>query len=111
MRVCLSAPLGLQIRLPLSLRILTGNMGSRPVWNASTSPSVNTKTGFNFAYERDKTALEHYEAPRYVALAVRHWLEMRFPERFTEVRKQFHATIEALEGRLRALGEALPPSE
>jgi len=30
MRVCLSAPLGLQIRLPLSLRILTGNMGSRP---------------------------------------------------------------------------------
>src|SRR5262245_6761939 len=30
MRVCLSAPLSLQLRLPLSLRILTGNTGSRP---------------------------------------------------------------------------------
>src|SRR5712691_11601673 len=44
-------------------------------------------TGFNFAYEREKTALENYQAHRYIALEVSHWLEARFPERFEEVRK------------------------
>jgi hypothetical protein len=39
MRVCLSAPLSLQLRLPVSLCILTGNMGSRPRDNLQALPA------------------------------------------------------------------------
>ncbi len=62
-------------------------------------------TGFNFAYEREKTALENYQAHRYIALEVSHWLEARFPERFEEVRKQFAAKLEPIERSLRELGK------
>ena len=60
--------------------------------------------GFNFSYEREKTALENYQAHRYIALTVSHWLEARFPERFAEVRKQFDAKLEAIDRSLRGLG-------
>ena len=59
--------------------------------------------GFNFSYEREKTALENYQEHRYIALTVSHWLEARFPERFAEVRKQFDAKLEAIDRSLRGV--------
>ena len=63
--------------------------------------------GFNFSYEREKTALENYQAHRYIALTVSRWLEARFPERFEEARKPFAAKLAAIDNSLRELGKPL----